>query len=121
MKLHMHPQGTYLGVMNQYLDKKTQKYSAEVFDLQDFKGSIPHIQISIEKEVAEFYGIIWEPYHAKMAIHTKSKKVLEVGQKQFSNDPYKTTVDVYQLKSDKLLGFVVKGCGTIPGEKIVEF
>jgi len=63
MKLYMHPQGSYSGVMNQYLDKKTQKYSVEVFDLQDFRGSLPHKQILVEKEVEEFYSIIWEPEH----------------------------------------------------------
>lgn len=67
--------------MNQYLDKKTKKYSVEVFDLQDFRGSLPHKQILVDKEVEEFYGVIWEPEHAKMCIHTKSKKVLEAGQK----------------------------------------
>jgi len=56
-----------------------------------------------------------------MAIHTKSKKVLEAGQKQFSNDPYKTTVDLYQMKSDKLLGFMVKDMGSIQSDKVVEF
>lgn len=56
-----------------------------------------------------------------MAIHTKSKKVLEAGQKQFSNDPYRTTVDIYQLKHDNLLGFVVKDAGPVPSDKVTEF
>jgi len=56
-----------------------------------------------------------------MAIHTKSKKVLEAGQKQFSNDPYITKVDLYQMKSDKLLGFMVKDMGSIQSDKVVEF
>lgn len=33
MKLYLHPQGSYLGVMNSYLYRKTQKYSVELFDL----------------------------------------------------------------------------------------
>jgi len=48
-------------------------------------------------------------------------KVLEYGQKMFSNDPYRTTVDLYQLKHDNLLGFVVKEMGPVPSDKVTEF
>lgn len=65
--------------------------------------------------------MIFEPHNAKVAIHTKSKKVLEAGQKQFSNDPYMTGVDVYQLKTDSTLGFTVKNVGRMGHEKMVEF
>ena len=121
MKMYMHPQGNYIAIMNEYLDKKTTKYSVELFDLQDYKGSLPHKQILVQKEEVTFLGVIFEPHHQKIAIHTKSKKVLEAGQKQFSNDPYRTTVDVYQLKHDNLLGFVVKEAGQVPCEKVSEF
>jgi len=33
MKMYVHPQGHYLGLKNEYLDKKTTKYSVELFDL----------------------------------------------------------------------------------------
>jgi len=75
----------------------------------------------VEREVHEFKGIIWEPHHAKVAIHTKSKKVLEAGQKQFSNDPFRTGVDLYQLKTDSFFGFVVKKVGPMAPEKMQEF
>jgi hypothetical protein len=75
----------------------------------------------VEREVNQFLGVIFEPHHAKVAIHTKSKKILEAGQKQFSNDPYMTGVDVYQLKTDTTLGFTVKTVGRMSHEKMVEF
>jgi uncharacterized protein with WD repeat len=31
-KLYFHPQGDYLAVMNEYKEKKTTKYSVELFD-----------------------------------------------------------------------------------------
>lgn len=33
LRLFMHPQGTYLGVINQYKTKKTKQYAVEIFDL----------------------------------------------------------------------------------------
>lgn len=81
MKMYVHPQGNYFAVMNEYLIKKTTKYSVELYDLQDYKGSLPHKQILVQKEVVEFLGVYFEPYHQKIAIHTKSRKVLEAGQK----------------------------------------
>lgn len=33
LRLVMHPQGTYLGVINHYSKKKTMKYQVEIFDL----------------------------------------------------------------------------------------
>jgi hypothetical protein len=65
--------------MNEFKDKKTTKYSVELFDFKDYKGLIPHQQILVEREVNQFMGVVFEPHHAKVAIHTKSKKVLEAG------------------------------------------
>jgi uncharacterized protein with WD repeat len=43
MKLFWHPQGNYLGVMNQFLQKKTTKYSVELFETKSISyNSIPH-------------------------------------------------------------------------------
>lgn len=56
----------------------------------------------------------------KLAILVTCKKVLEVGQKQFSNDPYISVADLYQVKSDQLLGFTIKQIGTLHSEKVQE-
>lgn len=76
-----------MAVVNKYLDKKTEKYSVEVFETKEGANLtlLPHIQILVNREVKEFHGAIWEPNYNKLAIHTNSKKVLEYGQKQFSN------------------------------------
>lgn len=78
----------------------------------------------INREVHEFHSVVFEPRlgtsSCKVAIHTTSKKKLEVGQKQFSNDPNIQCVDMYQLKNDKNLGFVIKPIGHPPSEKITD-
>ena len=40
LKLFFHPQGDYLAVMNEYKEKKTLKYSVELFDSR--KTNFPH-------------------------------------------------------------------------------
>jgi hypothetical protein len=35
MDLYYHPQGTYLAVVNRYMDKRTEKYSVEVFETKE--------------------------------------------------------------------------------------
>jgi len=50
--------------------------------------------------VSEFNGVAFEPNMGKLAILVTCKKVLEAGQKQFSNDPYISVADLYQVKSD---------------------
>lgn len=72
----------------------------------------------IEREVQEFKEIVFEPHQGKVAIHTHSKKVLAKNQKQFSNDPNRMYVDIYQIKNDKELGFIVKNIGLLPSEKV---
>jgi len=66
----------------------------ELFELKTI-GSIPHQQIMINRDVQEFHGVVFEPNQGKVAIHTTSKKVLEAGHKQFSNDPNISTADIY--------------------------
>ena len=42
LRLYIHPQGNYVACMNQFLVKKTLKYSVELFDTKNFSaGSIP--------------------------------------------------------------------------------
>jgi uncharacterized protein with WD repeat len=83
MELVYHPQGTYLAVVNRYMDKRTEKYSVEVFETKEGQNltQIPHQQILVNREVRTFHGVIWEPNFNKLAIHTLSKKVLEAGQR----------------------------------------
>ena len=105
--------------MNEYLQKKTTKYNVELFDTTgSTSGSIPHQQIVINREVSEFKSVVFEPHQGKVAINVTARKVLEAGQKQFSNDPYVSIIDMYQIKTDSLLGFVVKKVGTPASEKI---
>merc|ERR1711998_483655 len=109
LKLFVHPQGQYVGCMNKFLVKKTAHYSVELFDTVNTNmGSIAHRQVMIDREVHEFHSVVFEPRlgtsTCKVAIHTTSKKKLEAGQKQFSNDPNIQCVDIYQLKNDKNLG-----------------
>lgn len=122
LRIYFHPQGNFLACMNQFMHKKTTKYSAELFETKDMHyGQIPHQQVLVDREVQEFHGIIWEPHQGKLAIHTLSRKVTEAGMKQFSNNPIRNGVDIYQLKSDPILGFVCKRVGFLPSEKTVEF
>ena len=39
--------------------------------------------------------VFWEPNQSKLGVITKSRKVLRAGEKQFSNDPYVNTLDMY--------------------------
>lgn len=105
--------------MNQYLQKKTTKYSVELFDTKNISyNSIPHQQIVINREVAEFHSVAFEPHQGKFAIHMKWRKVIEG--KQFSNDPYKNGAEFYQIKTDALLGFTVKQLGVLNSDKVHE-
>jgi hypothetical protein len=38
--MYFHPQGSYLAVMNEYKEKKTTKYSIELFDTK--QKTLPH-------------------------------------------------------------------------------
>jgi hypothetical protein len=75
----------------------------------------------INREVTKFHNVVFEPHQGKIAIHTTFRKVLEAGQKQFSNDPNRLGVDVYQIKTDPLLGLKITTVGLISSDKIKEF
>jgi hypothetical protein len=116
---YIHPQGFYVAIMNKFMQKKTQKYSVELFDLKSAgSGSIPHQQILINREVHEFHDVFFEPQQGKVAVLTTARKVLRAGERQFSNDPNANYCDTYQIKTDSLLGFVVKPIGGPTSEKI---
>ena len=121
LKLYQHPQGRYLAAMNKFQNKKQLKYNVELFETSNLQGSIPHQQIAIKREVAEFHNIVFEPNQGKIAVHTLFKKELKAGEKQFSNEPNRLGVDMYQIKTDALLGFNVKPMGLLPSEKIKQF
>jgi len=43
LKLFFHPQGSYLAVMNKFREKKSDKYSVELFETKDMHANkIPH-------------------------------------------------------------------------------
>jgi len=122
MKLYVHPQGHYVAVMNQYALKKALKYKVEIFDTKQYSSnSIPHQEILINRDVQKFHNVIFEPHQGKIAVHTTFRKVLEAGQKQFSNDPNRLGIDMYQIKTDSLLGLKISTVGLIASEKIKEF
>ena len=47
--------------------------------------------------------------------------MLKQGEKQYSNEPNRNGVDIYQIKTDALLGFTIKTVGLLNSEKIKEF
>lgn len=49
----------------------------------------------INREVTEFHKAEWEPYQAKLAIHTTCKKIIQAGEANFSNDLSRKIVDIY--------------------------
>lgn len=119
--LYIHPQGHYVAAMNKYVLKKAPKYKVEIFETKVYgSNSIPHLEILINREVHEFHNVIFEPFQGKLAVHTTFRKELKSGEKQFSNDPNRLGVDVYQLKSDTLLGLTIKTVGLIASDKIKE-
>lgn len=75
----------------------------------------------INREVSKFHNIIFEPNQGKIAIHTTFRKVLKAGEKQFSNDPNRLGIDIYQIKTDPLLGLKISTIGLMGSEKIKEF
>ena len=81
---------------------------------------IPHQQISINRQVIKFHGCVFEPHHAKLAIHATSKRIVEAGVANFSNETSKNLVDLYQIKMDETNGFHLKTLGTMASEKVLE-
>jgi len=74
----------------------------------------------INREVVEFHNLIFEPNQGKFCVHTTFKKELRHGEKQFSNDPNRLGAELYQAKTDALLGFNVKHLGLLASEKVKE-
>lgn len=113
----MHPQGTYLAVANLIAKKKSKEWVVELFDIE--KGDlVPHQQIPIKREVLEFRGVYWEPQHRKLAIHTLAKKETVAGKIEYTTDPKRNGVDVYECSNDPQSGFVVKLIGFHPADKV---
>lgn len=116
-----HPQGTYLGVINQYRTKKSKQYAVELFDLTSTQDIIPHQQIHVNREIYDFYGVYWEPNNTKLAIHTNSKREVELGKRDYTVDAKRMGVDIYDMHKDPQTGFEVKLTGYHPSEKILDF
>lgn len=105
--------------MNEYLQKKTTKYSVELFETRN--KSYPHQQILVNRDVIKFNSVIWEPFNTKLAIHTLSKRQLEAGKKDYTLDAQRNGVDIYEMIDDPIKGFVTKTIGFLPSEKVVRF
>lgn len=108
--------------MNMYIEaKKKEKHCVELFETKDMRANeIAHMQIAINRQVIKFHGAIFEPHQAKLAIHAQSKRIVEQGTANFSNETSKNLVDLYQIKSDATLGFHLKPLGTMASEKVLE-
>lgn len=119
LQMFFHPQGHYLGVVNEYKEKKTVKYSIELFDTK--KQSFPHQQILINREVIKFLGLIWEPNHGKLAVHTLAKRSLDAGKKDYTLDAQRSGIDIYEMLEDPIKGFITRTIGFLPSEKVTGF
>ncbi len=104
--------------MNEYQQKKSSKYSVELFDTK--KNSFPHQQILVNRDVIEFHAVVWEPHHNKMAIHTRSKRQVEAGKKEYTLDAQRNGVDFYEMIDDPIKGFITKTIGFLPSEKVTK-
>ena len=82
---------------------------------------VPHQQIFITRDVHEFYDIFWEPNHHKVALHTLSKREAVEGRKDYTAGATRSGVDIYEMRTDKVLGFVVENIGSHPAEKVTNF
>lgn len=105
--------------MNEYKEKKSIKYSVELFATK--KANYPHQQILVNREVITFNDVIWEPHHSKMAIHTLAKRTVESGKKDYTVDAKRNGVDIYEMIDDPIKGFVTQTIGFLPSEKVSGF
>ena len=105
--------------MNEYKEKKTTKFSIELFDTK--KQSFPHQQILINREVIKFNNLIWEPNYGKLAVHTLAKRQLDAGKKDYTLDAQRNGIDIYEMIEDPIKGFTTKPIGQLPSEKVVGF
>lgn len=119
LTMFSHPQGSYLALVNRYTERKKDKYSVELFETKELRPhQIPNQKILIDRDITKFHGVVWEPHHAKIAIHTQSKKVQ--GSDIYSNETLRNLVDIYQIKSSPTQGFQLKMLGILPSERIQE-
>lgn len=79
---------------------------------------VPHQQIQVKREVLEFSGVYWEPYHRKIAIHTLAKKETERGRTEYTLEPKRSGVDIYEMTKDDTTGFLISLIGYHPAEKV---
>lgn len=118
VRMFIHPAGKYHAVMNQYMPKKTRLTAIELFDLSD--NRVMHETLKINREVHEFHNIAWEPNHTRFAVHTKSKRELAEGKKDYSTASVREGIDIYECTHDEDLGFKVKSIGAHPSEKVID-
>jgi hypothetical protein len=78
------------------------------------------LQININRDIIKFHTCVFEPTQAKLAVHAESKRIIEQGQANFSNEKSKNLVELFQIKSDNINGFTSKHLGTLASEKIQE-
>lgn len=84
--------------------------------------SVPQQQIFVKREIHEFHGLIWEPNHHHLAIHTLSKREAEAGKQMLTIDAKRNGVDIYKMIQKKQQGgFDVQLVGYHPSEKITHF
>jgi len=101
------------------MEKKKEKFAVEIFETKEMKiNQIANQKILIDREIVEFKSVTWEPYQAKVAIHTQSRKIVGYGEVNFSNDLLRNMVDIYQIRSSPTQGFTIKEIGTIPSDKV---
>jgi hypothetical protein len=105
--------------MNEYKEKKTVKYSVELFSTKI--KNLPHQKILINREVLEFHDCHWEPNFCKLAVHTLSKRQLEAGKRDYTLDATRNGIDVYEMIEDPLKGFIFKTIGFHMSERISGF
>lgn len=76
--------------------RKREKHSVELFETKEMRANeIAHMQIAINRQVIKFHGCFFEPTQAKIAIHAQSKRIVEQGMANFSNETSKNLVDLY--------------------------
>lgn len=68
----------------------------------------------------EFHSVIWEPLHDRFAVHTKSKREIEAGRRDYSVASTRDGIDIYQCVWNTETGFNVKLLGYHPSEKVVD-
>lgn len=122
LKICVHPQGFYAGLINKYRTKKTIQYSVEIFDLTPSQIiTVAHQQIFIKRDVQTFESIQWEPNHHHLAIHTLSARGNEGG-RSLTVGATRHGVDIYKMVRNQTSGgFDVQLIGFHPSEKVKQF